>query len=75
MDIIMYSTGCPNCKRLESRLKESGLNYTICQDPEILKAKNFSIIPILEIDGEMLAYRPAITWVNQYIKEGRKVEV
>lgn len=75
MNIIMYSTGCPNCKRLEARLKKSGLKYEVCQDLEVLKEKNFSIIPVLEIDGETLTYRPAVTWVNKYIKEGGNVEI
>ena len=74
MEITMYSTGCPNCKRLESRLKAANLTYNICNDLNKLKELNFSNIPMLDIDGTLFGYRPAINWINNYIQEEDAIE-
>ena len=72
--IIMYSTGCPNCKRLESRLKVSGLSYEVCQDMERIKSLNLTNIPVLDVDGKLYTYRAAISYNNNYIKGEEKLE-
>ena len=62
--IVLYSTGCPRCKVLEQKLNDKGIEYTICDNTDVLERKNFMSVPILEIDEQILDFAQAIKWVN-----------
>ena len=64
MEIIFYSTHCPRCKVLESKLKQKNVNYVECHDVEVMEQKGISSIPCLGIDGEILEFGRAVKWVN-----------
>lgn len=60
MNIIVYTkTVCPNCIRLKRDLKKNGVNFeeiNIDKDVEaneLLKANNFTGLPVLSIDGKL----------------------
>ena len=63
-NIIMYSTGCPKCNILKEKLDNKNINYSICNDVDIMKEKHILSVPILEINGELLQYGKAIKWIN-----------
>ena len=63
--IILYSTGCPKCKVLESKLEAKKIKYSECNDINIMVEKGFQFVPVLEINGEYLDFKKAIDWVEE----------
>lgn len=66
MNITLYTTHCPMCKVLESKLKDKNISYTEETDVDIMKQKGFMSVPCLEIDGKIFNFRASVDWVNNY---------
>ena len=64
MEIILYSTGCPRCKVLETKLKEKNISYTYIDDLDTMEAKDIYAVPYLEVDGALMDFKEAVDWVN-----------
>ena len=62
--LTLYSTGCPKCKVLKSKLDGKQIEYTIIEDIEVMKNKGFNSLPVLEVDGTMYEFREAVNYVN-----------
>lgn len=58
--IKLYSTHCPKCKILETKLKQKNIQYEECNNIEEMLSKGIQSVPILEIDGKMLDFGKAI---------------
>jgi glutaredoxin len=65
MEIILYTTGCPKCKVLEAKLKQKGLEYKEITDINEIANKGFMTVPVLEVDGKILNFTEANTWINE----------
>lgn len=65
MDIVLYSIDCPKCKVLESKLKAKKISYNLCKDRNYMKENNLTVLPYLEIDGNILNFKEAVEWVNK----------
>lgn len=63
--IILYTTHCPKCKVLESKLNKKNIEHYICEDVNIMQNKNIINLPSLEIDEKILSFKDAINWVNE----------
>ena len=64
MKVILYTTGCPKCNVLSTKLKSKGVNYDTVEDMDIMVEKGFMQAPMLEVDGEVKDFSEAIKWVN-----------
>lgn len=64
MNITLYSTHCPKCNVLESKLKQKNIKYQEINDPEIMQQKNFEFVPILEVDGVIYNFKEAVEWIG-----------
>lgn len=62
--VKLYSTHCPQCNTLEIKLDRAGIEYEICDDVELMKARGFKAAPMLETDDGVLNFAQAIKWVN-----------
>lgn len=62
--IKLYSTHCPQCKTLETKLERAGIEYEICDDREEMLARGFKAAPILETEDSVMNFSQAIKWVN-----------
>lgn len=64
--ITLYTIDCPNCIILEKKLKAKNIEFLRVSDEEIIKAKGFgdSLLPILEVDGVVMNYKTAISWID-----------
>ena len=61
----LYSTNCPKCKVLETKLKQKNIDYEVCTDIEKMKSLKIMSAPILEMDdGNRLNFADAVKWVN-----------
>ena len=63
MDVILYTTGCPQCNVLKQKLDETGVKYTAVTDTKVMLEKGFATAPMLEVDGKIMGMQEAYQWV------------
>lgn len=63
--VVMYSTGCPRCNILKSKLDSSGVEYEVCDDIEKMKSLGIMSVPVLGVDDELLGFTDAIQKISQ----------
>lgn len=64
MNITLYTTGCPKCKVLETKLQQQNLDFATVEDEQIMVDKGFMTAPMLEVDGEIMDFSAAINWLK-----------
>jgi glutaredoxin-related protein len=64
MNVILYSTKCPKCNVLETKLKEKNIDYKEVNDVDIMQAKGFEFMPMLEVDGIVYDFKEAVKWIG-----------
>lgn len=62
--VILYSTGCPRCKVLETKLKQKDVDYIICDNVEEMFKKGVGSVPCLGVEEKILDFGAAVKWVN-----------
>ena len=65
MNIVLYSTKCPKCKVLETKLKQSNIQFEEINDVDIMVQKGFKSAPILEVDGVSYGFKEAVEWIKE----------
>lgn len=65
MKVILYTTHCPKCSVLEKKLAAKNISYTEITDIDVMTNKGFYAVPILEVDGTIMDFKEANTWVNE----------
>lgn len=65
MNVIFYSTHCPQCKVLETKLKQKGILFEEVNDIDVMKEKGFMSAPVLEVDGTVYDFKSAVEWVKE----------
>ena len=63
--IILYTTGCPRCHVLETKLKQKNIEYVECNDVEEMEKKDIGSVPCLDVDGDLMDFGNAVKWVNE----------
>ena len=63
--IVLYTTHCPKCKVLESKLNKKNIEYNVCEDINIIQNKGITALPALEINNEILTFKDAVNWINK----------
>ena len=64
MQITLYSTGCPKCKVLVTKLDSKNINYNIISDINVIISKGINSVPVLEVDNNLMDFKTAVDWVN-----------
>lgn len=63
--MTLFSTNCPQCKVLEKKLEQKGIQFEITNDIEELIKMGIKRAPILKTDdGQYLDFSNAIKYVN-----------
>ena len=64
--IVLYSTGCPQCKALEMKLNKKKIPYTVCNDTSIMAELGMKAAPSLQLleGGPLMGFSEAVKWVN-----------
>lgn len=65
MNIILYTTHCPNCKMLELKLRQKNINFEENNDVEAMIQKGFKTAPVLEVDGVVYNFKEAVEWIKE----------
>lgn len=63
--MTLYTTNCPRCKVLETKLNQSNINYNISNNMEIVINKGFLTAPVLEIDGIFFTFEEALEKIKE----------
>ena len=63
--VIMYTTHCPRCKVLATKLKEKGIDYVENANVEDMKKLGITSVPVLEVNKEVYTFIEAINWVRE----------
>lgn len=64
MNVILYSTNCPRCKMLKSKLDDKRVIYSIVNDVDKMLSMGMAVVPVLEVDGVRMDFKEAINWIN-----------
>ena len=64
MNVVLYSTGCPRCKILKSKLDKKGITYSVVDDVDKMLNMGMIVVPVLEVDGVRMSFKEAINWIN-----------
>lgn len=64
MGIILYSTNCPRCNILKTKLNRKEIPFSEENDIDVMIEKGFTEVPMLEVDGEIMNFSQANTWIN-----------
>lgn len=65
LSIILYSTGCPKCKVLKSKLEKKGIEFVENNSVEEMTELGITQVPVLSVCGALLDFKKAVTWVNE----------
>ena len=65
MQVIFYSTHCPRCTVLETKLKQKNIEYIEINDMDEILKLGVSSVPVLEVDGKLMLFKAANDWVNK----------
>jgi glutaredoxin len=63
--ITVYTTHCPRCKILEKTLTSRGVDYVAVEDVDVIMARGFQMVPMMEVDGKVLDYKEAMFWIKE----------
>ena len=66
---ILYSSNCPKCKILETKLNQKKIDFTIKnseEDFQQLFDEGFREMPVLEVDGKKYTFGEAVQLINNY---------
>ena len=63
--VILYSTHCPRCKVLTTKLQQKHITYEEINDMEVMKNKGFKEAPKLEVDGVIMDFKQAVDWIEE----------
>lgn len=64
MQVILYTTGCPKCRVLKSKLAEKNVEYQENTSIEDMQKLGISLVPVLSVDGELMDFTKAVKYVN-----------
>ena len=65
MEVVLFSTGCPKCKVLKSKLEQKNISYVENNDVELMQEKGFITVPKLEVDGVVYDFKEAVEWIGE----------
>ena len=64
--MILYTQSCPKCEVLKKKLLQKNINFETSNDFSKLIENNIDTLPVLEVNGNLLEFPEAITYVNNY---------
>lgn len=65
MSIVLYTTYCPKCKVLETKLNQKNIQFELNDNVRELIKKGYAQAPMLEVDGELMDFGEAVKWVDK----------
>lgn len=66
MNIILYSTDCPRCKVLETKLNAKGINYEVNKNIDEMEKLGIVMAPALKVNDKIMEFADANRWISAY---------
>lgn len=66
MAVTLYSTGCPKCRVLTSKLDAKNIKYDVNSNQEEMINKGFVSVPQLEVNGRIFDFNEARKIVDSF---------
>lgn len=66
MNVTLYSTGCPRCMVLQSKLAAKHISYRTVTDREYMLQLGLDEMPVLEVNGQKMNYKEAMSWIEEH---------
>jgi glutaredoxin-related protein len=63
--ITLYSTHCPRCRVLETKLTQKNIEFNVVTDINKMESLGIQSVPILEVNDKLLNFTDAVAWVNK----------
>jgi glutaredoxin-related protein len=63
--VTLYSTHCPRCRVLETKLTQKNIEFNVVTDINKMESLGIQSVPILEVDDKLLNFTDAVAWVNK----------
>lgn len=64
MSVILYSTGCPKCKVLKSKLDSKGIKYEIVSDVDEMLRLGMTTVPCLGVNDKIMNFKESVDYIN-----------
>lgn len=64
--VTIYTTHCPKCRVIETKLKTKGIQYKEVTDVAEIEKLGFQQVPVLDVDGTIMDFVQANNWINNY---------
>ena len=65
-NIILYTTHCPMCTMLKTKLDAKNINYEVCTDTEKMTELGIKTVPVLQINGgSLMSLRESLKWLEE----------
>ena len=61
---ILYSTGCPRCKVLVTKLDSKGISYRVVDDVDEMIKLGITTVPCLGVDGKIMNFKESVDYIN-----------
>lgn len=62
--VTLYTTNCPKCMVLETKLKEKNVLFETCGDITEMRKLGLLSAPALKVDDKLMTFKEAVDWVN-----------
>lgn len=66
MEVVLYSTHCPKCNVLTTKLNSKNVQYTEVTDINVMESKGIKSVPMLEVDSQMMDFKKAVDWIKDF---------
>lgn len=65
MSVTLYSTGCPKCKVLASKLESAGVQFDVESNVDKMQSMGMRSLPMLSVNGDLMDFTTAVKWANE----------
>ncbi len=63
-EIVLYTTHCPKCRVLETKLRRKNIPFQECTDVEVMKSLGLQTAPHLKAADRLMDFAEANAYVN-----------
>ena len=65
MEVIMYTTHCPQCSVLAKKLEQKKINFKEIDNIDIMTDLGIISVPMLSINnGPFMDFKKSVEWIN-----------
>lgn len=65
IDVTLFTTHCPKCKVLTSKLDKANIKYNIVEDIEVMQQLGIEEVPYLRVGDNLMNFTSAVKWINE----------